>query len=1098
MRKLSHSFLVRLPKKPTTIDIIQCVVYNITSNMGEEMKRFLIFILIAISVVSFGLTIYYFSADNEIIYINSSYLVVDVGEMVPTSNLVTYKNKNENTTLTYGVSQSDDVLSYNLNGEYYTAISGGESKIVVTTSNRNYSKLVINVLVCDGSVEYPYIISNEEELKGIGVIEKYSTSMNYKLGSDITLTENIVGNWTPISNFSGTFNGDYHTISNALITDTTVGTLTEVGFFSSLTSTGVVKNLCLDNIIVTSSNATYIGAFVGKSEGIVQTSEAVGQLSSGSIMVSYVGGVVGYLNFNTSKPVVDRCGFEGGIETIDGDTTLQINGGVVGYNFKGRVSESYYRANSDGFVKNKSSNFGGIVGKNEGAQEVAEVYDCYFYLGDKGVGTNGLKIGGIIYSDFNSVKDNIILGNYFSGEVALTQQSQDVVIANNVPNTRTNGYISKIDFAVSSNFVTAEYAEYSRFWDFDTVWSMGNNYPILNTYSSVGSTYLIDIGEVQSASDIVTVQEFYDAISGNVIVENNTFNVIGTLVSGKFEIDFSNFEWGNSSHPIPNSFSGTIVCENECVFKNLTIRNSSVVNNVGLVKELAKEATISGLSFENVRIIGTNGKKVGVLAGVNKGANISNIAIKNVSVEIGGESFGTLFGVSENGDISHGIKSVNVQDVDASAKYFVTAGGLVGKNYSNITATQDNYSLVKNIKLFSSYLGGVSGYNNGRIEFVSAIEIYFNKVQNDQTTENIYLGEDRVDGLLDSSSLFIGGIAGLNTASIYGVYVSSNFTAESGSGYRVYMGGVAGEATSLNGSSSIISRAYVYSSSLKVTSSHASRVGGIAGYHKGTISNCVVDNDSIIDTIISNSNSTSTSGNTSTLSIDECSVVGGLVGYEAYSTNSSATIYESISNAKMIKGFYAGGLAGISYGKISRSSVGLRNEVNGKVELQGFIVGGLSALISSGYAKDCFAICKLTTSAFAGSYSNVASVINLEVSASGGLAVLVINSSILRGNYCVITFAGSGVSFATCADTSNYTNPSTIIGNVYQTEGSVKTNFGTKLSEADLKGIAGRGFVYFQANIGSENYGDNWTTREGTYPEIEKLEERCPNVSGLN
>src|SRR5690606_27764835 len=136
-------------------------------------------------------------------------------------------------------------------------------------------------------------------------------------------------------------------------------------------------------------------------------------------------------------------------------------------------------------------------------------------------------------------------------------------------------------------------------------------------------------------------------------------------------------------------------------------------------------------------------------------------------------------------------------------------------------------------------------------------------------------------------------------------------------------------------------------------------------------------------------------------------------------------------------------------------------------EIRGYVVGGLSALISNGYIKDCYAICKITTSGYTGSYSNISSVINLDVSSAGGIAVLAINSSIIQGNYCVVTFSGAGVSFAICADTSNYAYPSTIIGNVFQTEGSISTKFGTKISISDLKGIAGRGFILFQSNIGS-------------------------------
>jgi hypothetical protein len=1074
------------------------------------MKKFLMFILVAISAVSFGLTIYYFSADNEVIYINASYLVVDVGDTIPTSNLLSFKNKDEDTTLSFGVSQSDDVLSYSANDEYFTAVSGGESKIVVTTSNRSYSSLVINVEVCDGSADYPYIISNEEQLSSIGNTAKYTSNLSYKLGDDIALTENIVGNWTPIANFSGTFDGNFLTISNVNITETSANSLSSLGLFSNITSTGTVKNLFLDNVTITSSNATYIGSVAGTCEGKIQTTEVTGQLSSGNLTTSYVGGVVGYLKYNSStatqKPAIDRCGFEGKIETTS-SATLQTNGGVVGYNFCGRISESYYRATTTNFVENNFSNFGGVVGRNEGSSVIAEIYDCYFYLGGQSATTtNQDNMGGIIFKDVNSTSNNTTMGNYFSG-LNLSSALQLQIVgdtADSTINTKTNGYLSQVKFTNESNFATAIYDSSTSYWDFDTVWTMGNNYPFLNVYSSVGSTFSIDTATVQDASDITTATEFYNAISGKTVVSgssSSTFKVVGTLVSGttsEYEIDFSNIVWGDGSYAIPNIFSGTIVCENGCVLKNLTIKNSSTANNVGLVAELAKEATISGLFFENVRIIGRNGQSVGVIAGLNDGASVSDISISDVSVEIGGKSFGSLFGTSLNGDDTHAIKYVDIQDIDASNNYFILAGGVVGNNASTITSTKANYSSVKNVKLYASYSGGVTGNNSGKIEYVSASDIYFNHEKSDSTILDIYSGETHSGAILENSSIYIGGVAGLNTGSIYNVYVSANLTAESGGSYRVYMGGVAGESTGLNGSSSIISRAYVYSTSLKVTSSHGSTVGGVAGYDKGTISNCVVDNDTVINTIISNSTGTSTSGTTSTLSMDESSVVGGIVGYEAYSTNSSATIYQCISQARTIKGFYAGGIAGVSYGKISSCAFGISTKENGNVEVNGFLIGGIASLVGYGYVKDCSAVCKLNTATFDGTYTNVSSVINLDVSASGGIVALAINSATIRGNYTVATFSGTGVSFAICADTSNYTNPSKIIGNVYQTEGSVATSFGTKLSQADLTGSGTKGFSKFQSNIGSEDYANSWSTVAGKYPQIENLEESCPDEAGSN
>jgi hypothetical protein len=58
------------------------------------------FLVIAIAVVSLGLTIYYFSADNEVIYIKSSYIVIQKGGYIDNDDLLDFKNKSEE-ELTY-------------------------------------------------------------------------------------------------------------------------------------------------------------------------------------------------------------------------------------------------------------------------------------------------------------------------------------------------------------------------------------------------------------------------------------------------------------------------------------------------------------------------------------------------------------------------------------------------------------------------------------------------------------------------------------------------------------------------------------------------------------------------------------------------------------------------------------------------------------------------------------------------------------------------------------------------------------------------------------------------------------------------------------
>ena len=112
-----------------------------------------------------------------------------------------------------------------------------------------------------GAVNDPIEISNEAEL------QKFRTRVNEgektlcaKLTADITLT----GKWTPISNksaiasaYSGTFDGDKHTISGLQIS----ATAANQGLF------GLINGATIQNLKVSgevSSTKSYVGGIVGK------------------------------------------------------------------------------------------------------------------------------------------------------------------------------------------------------------------------------------------------------------------------------------------------------------------------------------------------------------------------------------------------------------------------------------------------------------------------------------------------------------------------------------------------------------------------------------------------------------------------------------------------------------------------------------------------------------------------------------------------------------------------------------------------------------------------------------------------------------------
>lgn len=1088
-----------MTKKFTTIDTFVAISYNTVSKSGGIMKRFLMFLVIAIAVVSLGLTIYYFSADNEVIYIKSSYLVIDQGDNIRTidgsNDLVDFKNRSEHTTLSYSLEQNEDILEYNEAEGFFTAKVGGESKIIIKTNNRNYSRLVVDVLVCDGSEDYPYIIKSEEDLKKVGVVDpnptdNLSASQNsYKLGNDIELTQP----WTPIPSFAGTFDGNYFTINNMAITDAAPegavvqgvvgngGAQTNAGFISVLEPTGVVKNLFLTNVNIDAS-VEYMGAFVGTNKGLVQTSEATGSIKNNLTgNTSYVGGVVGRNISETTRAKIDRCGFEGSM-ILTG--SQQVGGGVAGQNQAGTISETYSRLE----ISNRDSNFGGIVGINQGLTKgTADIYDSYFYMTAKNNQTNFANIGGVTYNNVETTSRNMVTGNYNGG--CYTSNEVENKTVEGSFDSSANGYLTstlnQVDnaqFIGKTNFVTTKAKNGSgkadRTWNFETVWEMSNAYPILNVFSSVGSTYIIDVSDIITGNQITNAQEFYDVLAGKT--NEKVYELANDIsIDANSTDNLDGFVWGDSEHPIPESFNGTIINPNGYVVKNITINNTQPNQNVGLVKNLGSSAIISGLIIKNVTITGEDGYYVGVLAGESYGATVQGVQIEQVHVNIDGFAFGTMFGKANDLE-GHGIKDVKAKYVDTTNGYYYYAGGLVGINLSTITAEIDNYNDIYHVYLVANFAGGIAGANGGKISYTSALDINFSKDK--QTGINTLYNGDY--------DIFVGGIIGINQytngagnllkGSVADVYANLKVNAETGVDYKMYVGGVAGY------NSNYIVRAYVKATEITVTGSQNVFAGGITGYNTGRISNSIVDKDSKIITSIVASLGASGSENNYILNTSNCSIVGGLVGYDAQTSNSTYSIYQCASFASQIKGYYAGGLVGISLGKIEYSYCGNSKEVNGKVSITGYMAGGIAGVVAGGFVKDCYTFCALSSAPYGGKYSSIVSAIKMEVSCMGGITVFVLNKdTIVQGCYAVVTFNGNGVSFGSSADLTGYVR-GTLTNCAYQNAGSQKTPYGTQISASNLKGADG--YYAFRNAMGSIRM---WDIENG-YPVLEGVDHKFP------
>lgn len=196
-----------------------------------------------------------------------------------------------------------------------------------------------------------------------------SLSGNYVLMQDLDFTESasyssgsvnaewIAGGtgWTPIGTFTGMLDGNGHTISNLFICSNS-GSL---GLFSSLSSSGTVKNLGLLNVSITGTGGSNIGAFAGCNFCLIKNCYATGIIISAGDQVggiagsnddgtitacsssvtvtggSMVGGISGKGGLNNSVPLIEDCYSTGSV------TGANYVGGLLGYGPTARIVRSY-------------------------------------------------------------------------------------------------------------------------------------------------------------------------------------------------------------------------------------------------------------------------------------------------------------------------------------------------------------------------------------------------------------------------------------------------------------------------------------------------------------------------------------------------------------------------------------------------------------------------------------------------------------------------------------------------------------------------------------------------------------------------------------
>ena len=329
-----------------------------------------------------------------------------------------------------------------------------------------------------GTLGDPYQIWTAENLNNINSINSFNTY--FRLENDINLNiapYNEGEGWTSIGNtenkFKGIFDGNGHTVSGLYIYKDEVNS---IGFF------GIIEKATLKNLNVTNVNITgndNVGGLVGFSfESKIDGCSTSGQVTGND----GVGGLVGYIYDSNNVASFISESYSEAIVVGNSDV-----GGLVGFSM-GTITDAYATGTVTGY-----SNVGGLIGR-ESNNNGSKISNCYA----AGAVTGTSNVGGLIGNDFMG---NIPASNFWDTE------SSGIAISDGGVGKTTE------EMKQFSTFVDEEGG--SSFWDFETLWKIGNNlsYPKLQWASEwtvdeeiAAAKYALDLSDIlgDNVDDYIT------------------------------------------------------------------------------------------------------------------------------------------------------------------------------------------------------------------------------------------------------------------------------------------------------------------------------------------------------------------------------------------------------------------------------------------------------------------------------------------------------------------------------------------------------------------------------------------------------------------
>lgn len=548
-------------------------------------------------------------------------------------------------------------------------------------------------------------------------------SSNYALANDIDCSS--IPSFTPISTFSGLFDGHERTIANVNIdvTDEPAGIFAVVNNAS-------IKNLNIKNIVVKNTTTTAaginpqhdVGALAGRAEGDLD----IQNITAENIHIEYqtftydygaVGGLIGrvngsegttgkissiLLNQGTVKGLSGVGGLIGRAVFVDISNTATILnvessshtvGGLIGEATSTHVSDSYAGAELSrnyqslmGKVTSEGDNTGGLIGY------LSDSTVTRTYAIGKITGKN--HVGGLIGFNANC-SSSIVKDSYWGVDSTTIQPSRQVEALD-----ESNNCVLQEDVFNGVGLDNEKLGYQSTFenWDFAQRWS---HYPYPTfppapiTASSANSENVTEIKDCEALYNIESDS------TGNYILAN--------------DIDCSEI---HNFLPIKN-FEGTFDGNHKTIF-NVTIAN---LDGPSGIFATIHDGKVVNINLNNVYVSNTSTSRTegldhdtGALAGSVLGrSEVGYISATNITVIYTAPgpntgATGGLIGRIRPGPVSPKVHNLHIMDGKISGTTQV--GGLLGNVQGDVSVgvTITQVSSLVDVTSNGHFLGGLVGH----------------------------------------------------------------------------------------------------------------------------------------------------------------------------------------------------------------------------------------------------------------------------------------------------------------------------------------------------------------------------------------------------